>query len=419
MESVELLLKAHEKSINAIHLIASENWLSLEARLPYMLDVYSRYVYDAEEIKDDNSLIGQLPNFSGTELLNDLETRCNQLLCELFECKYANVKSLSGLNMMLSVMGSLVLKNEWLLSMPIESGGHSATKYASERLGINHSFIPMIEGTYEVDQEKLKEVVQQHKIKMVYIDLMNVITPIDIGTIRKIVGKSTIICYDASHVLGLIMGDCFQQPLKEGADILIGSAHKTLPGSHKGVFLTNKRWYYMLYKLNHTLFISHTHIADIGAVSMILERGKEFYCDYATRVISNANYLAKIINSNGFTAYSCATHQVWIDCEGMELSKLVNELVNNQIYVNDFTIPHNGHHGIRIGVQEVTLHGFVEEDIQVLGVVICKILNSMELSIELKERMRILIDKQIQNIDKKEKELLELIKDKENCYGKE
>ncbi len=128
-------------------------------------------------------------------------------------------------------------------------------------------------------------------------------------------------------------------------------------------------------------------------------------------------YLAGVINSNGYTAYSYATHQVWIDCEGLELSKIVNELVTNQIYVNDFTIPHNGHHGIRIGVQEVTIHGFVEEDIQVLGVVICKILNSQELSIELKQRMRTLIDKQIQDIDKKEKELLELIK--ENNNGKE
>ena len=36
-----------------------------------------------------------------------------------------------------------------------------------------------------------------------------------------------IVVYDAAHVLGLIAGKRFQDPLREGADVMNGSTHKT------------------------------------------------------------------------------------------------------------------------------------------------------------------------------------------------
>ena len=40
--------------------------------------------------------------------------------------------------------------------------------------------------------------------------------------------------YDGAHVLGLIAGGVFQDPLREGADIMTGSSHKTFPGPQGG-----------------------------------------------------------------------------------------------------------------------------------------------------------------------------------------
>ena len=37
--------------------------------------------------------------------------------------------------------------------------------------------------------------------------------------------------YDAAHVLGLIAGGQFQQPIAEGADLMMGSTHKSFPRS--------------------------------------------------------------------------------------------------------------------------------------------------------------------------------------------
>ncbi len=45
------------------------------------------------------------------------------------------------------------------------------------------------------------------------------------------------VAYDASHVLGLIAGGVFQDPLREGADFITSSTHKTFPGPQGGVVM--------------------------------------------------------------------------------------------------------------------------------------------------------------------------------------
>ena len=47
-----------------------------------------------------------------------------------------------------------------------------------------------------------------------------------------------LVMYDGAHVLGLL-GEHFQDPLAEGADVVTGSTHKTFFGPQRGVILTN------------------------------------------------------------------------------------------------------------------------------------------------------------------------------------
>src|SRR5438445_10385326 len=48
------------------------------------------------------------------------------------------------------------------------------------------------------------------------------------------------VVYDGSHVLGLIAGGEFQRPLQEGAELLLGSTHKSLFGLEVGVIVLKK-----------------------------------------------------------------------------------------------------------------------------------------------------------------------------------
>src|SRR5665648_920674 len=48
------------------------------------------------------------------------------------------------------------------------------------------------------------------------------------------------IVYDSAHVLGLIAGEQFQDPLNEGVDVMTGSTHKTFPGPQHGIIFTTR-----------------------------------------------------------------------------------------------------------------------------------------------------------------------------------
>ena len=58
-----------------------------------------------------------------------------------------------------------------------------------------------------------------------------------VAEIRRFLDDQSIdavILYDMAHVLGLV-GPHFQEPFKEGADLVTGSTHKTFFGTQRGV----------------------------------------------------------------------------------------------------------------------------------------------------------------------------------------
>ena len=48
--------------------------------------------------------------------------------------------------------------------------------------------------------------------------------------------------YDGAHVAGLIAGGQFQDPLKEGADSMTMSSHKTLWGPQGGIIVSLQKY---------------------------------------------------------------------------------------------------------------------------------------------------------------------------------
>ncbi len=388
MKAKDVLIMAHKKSRRGIHLVASENVMPLDATLPYLTNVFNRYVYDIDKKdgKEKEDLAAQLPGFTNIDELNLLEEECNHKLCEMLGARYSNVKAISGLNMIISVVGSLVLKNEVVLSLPINAGGHAATKYLVERLGIEHHFLPvkLVGEEIDIDYEKLCSLIQKIKIKLIYIDLMNVIYTINIRRLRQIIGSGTIICFDASHVLGIIMGGRFQNPLQEGADILVGSTHKSFPGPHKGVFVTNRKWYKMLYEINSDLFISHTHIADIISLSIVLDKGKAYFEKYAQTIQENVKLFVETLKKRKITAYAGVSHQVWIDCNGIDVPRVIAKCKELEIYLNQIELPFYGNVGLRIGLQEITYQQFASDDIIQLANVIAAILQNVPISKEVR-----------------------------------
>ena len=62
------------------------------------------------------------------------------------------------------------------------------------------------------------------------------------------------VMYDAAHVMGLVAGGQFQDPLREGADVMTGSSHKTFPGPQGGFVISDSEDEKLHRRLNSGIF---------------------------------------------------------------------------------------------------------------------------------------------------------------------
>jgi glycine hydroxymethyltransferase len=177
--------------------------------------------------------------------------------------------------------------------------------------------------------------------------------------------QGALVFYDASHVLGLVAGGVFQDPLREGADVLYGSTHKSFPGPQGGLLVTDREDLFQ--QIDPALVwrvFDNAHwnrIASLGQTLLELER---FGPEYARTVVANSGALAGALDAAGLPMVAAAqgysrSHQVHIDraelvrrlsvgtptmARRWERSRLVTDLVG------------------RLGTAEVTRLGLLPTD---------------------------------------------------------
>ena len=161
--------------------------------------------------------------------------------------------------------------------------------------------------------------------------------------------------FDGSHVMGLIAGEHFQDPLKEGASALFGSTHKTLFGPQGGIILADKEHGEIMKAKIYPTFVDNAHWNRIAALA--LAEMKKFGKAYAEQVIRNAKTLAGALCDHGFPV-TCQhlgftqSHQVLLDYGGFEQGRVVAERLQCANIIVDC--------GVRIGTCEVTRRGMKE-----------------------------------------------------------
>ena len=177
--------------------------------------------------------------------------------------------------------------------------------------------------------------------------------------------------YDAAHVAGLIAGGKFQDPLREGADTMTMSTHKTLFGPQGGLVLGSKEHEEGIKKATFPgLLVVITFIIwqeKAVAFAEALEFGK----DYAAQVIKNAKSFAEALSDVGFKVLGesrgfTKSHQIAVNVldysDGGKVEadlEKANIIVNRQLIPGDIKAGRNYFHpgGIRLGVSEITRLG--------------------------------------------------------------
>jgi glycine hydroxymethyltransferase len=190
------------------------------------------------------------------------------------------------------------------------------------------------------------------------------------------------VAYDASHVLGLIAGGQFQDPLREGADFITSSTHKTFPGPQGGVIMgspTKPALEKAVKKIQFAIFplsASSTHLGRLPALGLAALEMKVFGQDLAKQIVKNAQTAGQYLCENGIKVLAenkgfTRSHQIAVDIRSFGGgNKIAQDLEDANIILNKNLLPYDNQSskedpsGLRIGFQDVTRRGMKEGDIK-------------------------------------------------------
>jgi glycine hydroxymethyltransferase len=184
--------------------------------------------------------------------------------------------------------------------------------------------------------------------------------------------------YDGAHVAGLIAGGEFQDPLKEGADSMTMSSHKTLWGPQGGIIVSLEKYSEAIKKAIFPGNTSSHHLHHVAGKAIALAESLEFGKEYAKQVIRNAKALAEALAGFGFGVLGekrgyTASHQIAVDVsmfdDGGTVEKdleKANIILNRQLLPGDIKAGRHYMHpsGVRIGVPETTRLGMKESEMK-------------------------------------------------------
>ncbi|KPJ56076.1 MAG: hypothetical protein AMJ42_05775 [Deltaproteobacteria bacterium DG_8] len=377
----ETVDQQNEWRLNTINLIASENVMSNRARQVMGSDFAHRY---AEGHPGERY-------YQGTDKIDEIESWVKQQLKTLFNCQHMEVRPISGTVANDAVFSRYIETGDVAMVHSTAGGGHishhksgSVGKYSK-----NIVDFPLTPDGYHIDIKQTHQLIKKVHPKVLILGKSLFLFP---EPIRELVDicedNETAIIYDAAHVLGLIAGKQFQDPLAEGADVVTASTHKTFFGSQRGLIMSNmdtKDWW----KIDRGAFpgsSSNHHLDTLVSLAITICEMIVFAEDYAKQTISNAKVLARSLFDLGFNVQAkefnfTETHQVAVDVSelggGNEVARILKE---NDIILNMNLLPFeplekvNNPSGIRIGVQEMTRFGMKEKEMEQIAVLFKKCL---------------------------------------------
>ena len=375
-----LLLKHHEWFQNSIPLIASENITSPAVDEACTSDFSHRYA---------EGWSGQRV-YAGCTYIDQVEDICMELTKQYFNCIHADVRPVSG------VVANLVMYNAFtsdnngkMCCMSIVRGGHIShgPRFAKSgreifgtagtTRGLNVEYLAFDNDEMNLDIDASAKIIREFEPELVLFGGSVFLFPHpvkELGEVAKEVGAY--IGYDAAHVAGLIGSGYFQDPLREGADAMTMSTHKTLPGPQHGALVSNRED--LVERLRACAFpalLSNHHLHNVAGLTITLAEMLEFGKNYHKNIIENAKALGQALSDVGLKVLMehkgfTESHQIVVDITefektiglGGDIEKLLEEA---NIIVNRNLLPYDiseGRHyqnpgGLRIGTSEVTRLG--------------------------------------------------------------
>ncbi len=397
------------RQMNCINLIPSENTPSLFVKFCEISDSAGRYAEHKKALKKERKLLedsralkgNEIFYYQGTDFINFIELEVNKEFAKYSGATHVESRVISGQQANEVVFKAMVKNlnrnkdNEGLsecgrmvcvMNNELTYGGHlSAQPFGALFNMVENDNVvnfPLCrDNSYMIDADRMCELIEEHKPPLLVFGKSMFLHPEPISRARKCIddlGLNTVIMYDAAHVMGII-GDYFQSPLEEGADVITGSTHKTFFGPQRGIIAVSNqdgRLDRLFSDINSRAFpgsLSNHHLGTLVGMLMATYEMNAFKNEYQKAVIENAKSFAKSLEEFGINIEGgrehgyTKTHQVVINTrehgDGKELAALLednNIITNYQALPSDESFLHPS--GIRMGVSEMTRFGMDRDE---------------------------------------------------------
>jgi glycine hydroxymethyltransferase len=379
MKILSLIKTYEQQQKKTFNLVASENIMSSNARYALQSDLTHRYIIPPENERPKE--IWEYPNQKYPRLI---EKMTKEYAKKIYSGKYADVRPLSGNNAVYIVLKSLVPKGGTIFRIPSNCGGHFATLTICKWDDYHFIDIPYNIQEGNIDILKLKKLYKKYKPQLLLLDASMILFPHPVKEIREALGSNIIISYDASQVFGIIGGKKFQAPLKEGADLIHGSVHKSLFGPQKAMIICKEdgKIAKKIHDAITPLFVSNSHPHHVAALGIALEEFLTFGETYAEQTMTNAKALARYLYSRGFNIQDkkrdfTESHQLFCSIGSKKRAfRAFLQLEEIGIHTNFIKIPFADNYGLRIGTAEITRRGLKKSDVIEIGKLIVKCLSN-------------------------------------------
>ncbi len=380
--------KKHEqyRDKECINMIASEGIKSpaVSQMLDMSHDLATRYA------EGDNDIEGHVKKryYQGQKYMSQIEDFATDAIKSLFNTKWADVRLISGTHANTATFKGLSLasKNNKMVVTPLSCGAHISHDYtglAGSILGIDNINHVYDIDEFNIDPEKSAYVIRAAKPGIVTFGGSLFLFPHPIKELKTVCDEvGAYVAYDAAHVLGLIAGGQFQDPLREGADFITASTHKTFPGPQGGVIMGTpdtpakekavRKIQYAVFPLS----ASSTHLGRLPALGIACLEMKVFGSELATQIVKNAQIAGQYLYENGVKVLAekkgfTRSHQIALDVrEFGGGNKIAQDLEDANIILNKNLLPYDDQaskenpSGLRVGFQDISRRGFREGDIK-------------------------------------------------------
>ena len=322
--------------------------------------------------------------YGGCQCVDVVENIAIERAKELFGANYANVQSHSGAQANFAVYQALCQHGDTVLGMSLDQGGHLTHGSPVNFSGKNYNMVAYGLGADgRIDYDQVRDLARKHKPRMILAGASAYPRTIDFRTFADIAHEvGAYLFVDMAHIAGLVAAGCHPSPVPY-ADVVSTTTHKTPRGPRGGMLLCNDPD--IAKKLNSAIFPGSQggpleHIIAAKAVALG-EALKPEFKTYQQQIVKNAAVLAQSIMEGGLDLVSGGTdnHLMLVDLRPAHLTGKEMERRLDEVYitVNKNAIPNDPEKpfvtsGIRVGTPAVTSRGFREEEMKVVGWLICQ-----------------------------------------------